>query len=57
MSKKMFYLIACIVTCVEAISVAIVSSIASSAMVAINTAIPLVGNCAIAMCQFFVKKE
>lgn len=57
MSDKVFKLVAGIITGVETVAVAVVTFIAPPAMVAINAAIPLVGNCAIAVCKLFVKEE
>ena len=55
MSSRVFKLISGVITGVEAIALAVVTFIAPPYMVAINAAIPLVGNCIIAVCKLFVK--
>lgn len=57
MSKKTFNLVTGIITGVETIGVAIITFIVPPYAVAINAAIPIVGNAAIAACKLFVKEE
>ena len=55
MSKKVFNLVSGVITGVEAIAIAVVTFVAPPCMVAINAAIPIVGNYIIAVCKLFVK--
>ena len=57
MSKKTFNLAAGLITAVEGAAIAVVTFCAPSCMVAVNAAIPIVGNAAIAVCKLFTKDE